>query len=118
MDNSQYGYKVYNAGNENFYASRLNYEDTLTFISEIEDISIDELYIEECNIDKYGMYFPIGRAKDIDKLNIYIDSFCNYQIFEDYLEKWITYREALKRIKENPQEWDCGDIFMISTSNR
>ena len=33
MDNSQDGYRIYSNADENWYASRLNYEDTLTAIS-------------------------------------------------------------------------------------
>ena len=43
-----------------------------------------------------------------------------YQIFEWQLEEYISFREALKRIRNETKEWcDYGkDVFMISTSNR
>lgn len=55
MDNSQDEYRIYSNADENWYASRLNYEDTLTAISNFEDLPEDEIYLEECDIDKEGM---------------------------------------------------------------
>ena len=114
MDNSQDGYRIYSNTDENWYATRLNYEDTLTAISDFEDLPKDEIYLEECDIDKEGMWYPVDKNKaDTIDTN-------KYQIFEGQLEEYISFREALKRMKNETEEWcDYGkDVFMISTSNR
>lgn len=113
-NNSQDGYRIYSEDYENWYATRLNYADTLTAISEFEEISEDDIYLEECNIDKDGMWYPVDEKK-IDTTDG-----SKYQVFEGQLEEYISFREALKRIKNETEEWyDYGkDVFMISTSIR
>ena len=86
----------------------------MTAISNFEDLSEDEIYLEECDIDKEGMWYPVDKNKtDIIDTN-------KYQIFEGQLEEYISFREALKRMKNETEEWcDYGkDVFMISTSDR
>ena len=60
------------------------------------------------------MWYPV----DEKKINT-IDT-NKYQIFEGQLEEYISFRKALKRMKNETEEWcDYGkDVFMISTSNR
>ena len=98
MDNSQDGYRIYSNADENWYASRLNYEDTLTAISNFEDLPEDEIYLEECDIDKDGMWYPIDENKE-DTIDTN-----KYQIFEGQLEEYISFREALKRIRNETKE--------------
>ena len=114
MDNSQDGYRIYSNADENWYASRLNYEDTLTAISDFEDLPKDEIYLEECDIDKDGMWYHVDENK-VDTIDT-----SKYQIFEGQLEEYISFREVLKRMRNETKEW-CNygkDVFMISTSNR
>ena len=98
MDNSQDGYRIYSNADENWYASRLNYEYTLTAISDFEDLPKDEIYLEECDIDKDGMWYPIDENKE-DTIDTN-----KYQIFEGQLEEYISFREALKRIRNETKE--------------
>ena len=114
MNNLQDGYRIYSNEDENWYATRLNYEDTLTAISEFEELPEDKIYLEECDIDKDGMWYPIDEKK-VDTTDT-----SKYQIFEGQLEEYISFREVLKRMRNETKEW-CNygkDIFMISTSNR
>ena len=114
MNDLQDGYRIYSNADENWYATRLNYEDTLTAISNFEDLSEEEIYLEECDIDKEGMWYPVDEKK------INTTDASKYQVYEGQLEEYISFREALKRMKNETKSWcDYGkDVFMISTSNR
>ncbi len=116
--NIQNGYKVYCVNDTNWYASKLDYKSTLEEILSYESMlfSLDELDVYECDLDNDGMYYPIRKANDEDKY-VYENN-KNYIIFEGYLEEWITLREALKRVERDNKEWDYGDIFLLSTSDR
>ena len=114
MNSLQDGYRIYSNEDENWYATRLNYEDTLTAISNFEDLSEEEIYLEECDIDKEGMWYPVDEKK------INTTDASKYQVYEGQLEEYISFREVLKRMRNETKEW-CNygkDIFMISTSNR
>ena len=114
MDNSQDGYRIYSNADENWYASRLNYKDTLTTISNFEDLPKDEIYLEECDIDKECMWYPVDEKK------INTTGANKYQVYKGQLEEYISFREALSRMRNKTKAWcDYGkDVFMISTSDR
>lgn len=101
--NQENGLKVYFDGDSVWYASPYNREETAENLAKDMHLDLEELLdtLEECDLDKDGMWYPTNKKKDIEALGSY-DERCSGRIGdlrkgqENNVEKLMAFRDVIR----------------------
>lgn len=87
--------KVYKMNDYEWWASKLSIEETEDFIEKKIGGENDLDYVEECNLDKDGMWCPTEEQTDLDKLGD-ADEIIGYETINGQTRRKVNFGDLMR----------------------